>query len=101
MSASKLATAFQMGGQIIKNRVALAPLTRGRSGKDYVPNSANAEYYAQRASGGLLISEGTLTSKQACGWAGAPGIYNDAQINGWKNVTSKVHEAGGIIYMQL
>jgi len=86
---------------ILKNRMALAPLTRGRSGRSQIPNQANVDYYTQRASGGLLISEGVIISKQAMGWAGAAAIYEPQHVEGWKKVTKSVHKANGVIFAQL
>jgi len=85
----------------LKNRVVLAPLTRARSGRSQIPNQTNVEYYTQRASAGLLISEGTIISKQAMGWAGAAAIYDPQHVEGWKKVTKSVHAAGGTIFCQL
>ncbi len=86
---------------ILKNRMVLAPLTRGRSGRSQIPNQVNVDYYTQRASGGLLISEGTVISKQAMGWAGVAAIYDPQHVEGWKKVTKSVHEANGAIFCQL
>ncbi|WLG41872.1 alkene reductase [Pseudomonas rhodesiae] len=83
-----------------KNRVFMAPMTRGRS-KDQVANELTATYYAQRASAGLIFTEGTQISAQAVGWTNTPGIYTPEQIAGWKKVTRAVHEAGGLIFAQL
>ena len=97
-----LFTQYKVDDQLtLKNRMVLAPLTRGRSGRAQVPNQANVDYYTQRASGGLLISEGTIISKQGMGWAGAAAIYEREHVEGWKKVTKSVHEAGGAIYCQL
>lgn len=97
-----LFTQYKVDDQLtLKNRMVLAPLTRGRSGRAQVPNQANVDYYTQRASGGLLISEGTIISKQGMGWAGAAAIYEPQHVEGWKKVTKSVHEAGGAIYCQL
>lgn len=85
----------------MKNRMALASLTRGRSGRSQVPTAINAEYYVQRASVGLLITEATLISPGANGWAGAPAIYTEAHIDGWKVVNNAVHDKGGVIFCQL
>ena len=68
-------TTLKIGDLVLKNRVVLAPLTRSRCQEDYVPTDVMVEHYRQRASAGLLISEGTLVSKQATGWWGAPAIY--------------------------
>lgn len=79
MSNRHLLQGFHFGSLQLSNRVVLAPLTRGRSGDSRVPNGVNAEYYAQRASAGLIITEAAAISKQGYGWAGAPGMYSDEQ----------------------
>lgn len=79
----------------------MAPLTRGRSGPTGVPNEAMVEYYTQRAAAGLIITEATSISQQGSGWYGAPGIYTDAQQEGWSKVTSAVHAKGGKLFLQL
>ena len=83
------------------NRVLMAPLTRGRAGRDAVPTAIMADYYAQRASAGLIISEATGISRQGLGWPFAPGLWSDAQTEAWKPVTDAVHAAGGRIVAQL
>ncbi|WP_447727922.1 alkene reductase [Sphingomonas koreensis] len=83
------------------NRILMAPLTRGRATRDAVPTPMMAEYYAQRAGAGLIISEATGISRQGLGWPFAPGLWNDAQVAGWRPVTDAVHEAGGRIVAQL
>lgn len=90
-----------VGALTLPNRIVMAPLTRGRAGDSRVPNDMMVEYYRQRAGAGLIISEATLISPQGAGWVGAPGIYEPAQIEGWKRVTAAVHEAGGRIVLQL
>lgn len=85
----------------LANRVVMAPVTRARAGKDSVPTPIMAEYYAQRASVGLIISEAVGISRQGLGWAYTTGIWNDAQVEGWKKVTQAVHEKGGKIVCQL
>ena len=85
----------------LKNRIVMAPLTRGRAGSERVPNALMADYYSQRASAGLIISEATVISKQAIGWMDSPGIYNDEQVQGWKLITDAVHKNGGHIFLQL
>jgi N-ethylmaleimide reductase len=85
----------------LENRVVLAPLTRARAGKNRVPNDLMAEYYRQRASAGLIISEATVVSKIGIGWVDSPGMYNDEQMQGWKRVVDAVHEAGGTMFLQL
>lgn len=79
----------------------MAPLTRMRAGADNAPTALNAEYYAQRASAGLIISEGTAVSPQAQGYPSSPGIYTAEQIAGWRCVTDAVHTAGGRMFMQI
>jgi N-ethylmaleimide reductase len=79
MTSKSLLQGFVLGSLQLSNRVVLAPLTRGRSGESRVPNDINAEYYAQRASAGLVITEATAISEQGFGWAGAPAIYNEEQ----------------------
>ncbi len=93
---------FTLGDLVLPNRIAMAPLTRNRAthGSD-APNDLNALYYAQRASAGLLITEATQISRQGQGYIWTPGLYTDAQVQGWKNVTDKVHAAHGHIFVQL
>ena len=79
----------------------MAPMTRSRAGSEGIPGPMNVEYYAQRASAGLIISEATNISPQAVGFAFTPGIFNDAQVAGWRLVTDAVHAAGGLIFCQL
>ncbi len=85
----------------LKNRVVMAPLTRSRSSTEGVPPTYAADYYAQRASAGLIISEATNISPQAVGYAYTPGIWSDAQVGAWKRVVDKVHANGGVIFLQL
>lgn len=99
---SKLFTPTSVGPYSIAHRVVLAPLTRMRAGKGDIPNALMAEYYEQRTSeGGLLIAEATPVSRQGYGYNKAPGIYDDAQIAGWRKVTDAVHAKGGRIFLQL
>ena len=79
MSKQQLLQEFVFGSLKLSNRVVLAPLTRGRSGDSRAPNRINAEYYAQRSSAGLIITEAAAVSEQGYGWYGAPGIYTDEQ----------------------
>ncbi|MES2422270.1 MAG: alkene reductase [Pseudomonadota bacterium] len=83
------------------NRILMAPLTRGRADKDAVPTDLMVEYYTQRASAGLIISEATGISREGLGWPFAPGLWTDAQVAAWKPVTDSVHAAGGRIIAQL
>jgi N-ethylmaleimide reductase len=91
-----------LGPYTLPHRVAMAPLTRSRAGQPGdIPTAMNAEYYRQRASAALIITEATQISRQGQGYAWTPGIYNDEQVQAWREVSSQVHEAGGLIFMQL
>jgi hypothetical protein len=90
-----------LGDLTLRNRIIMAPLTRSRSGVERVPGPLVAQYYAQRASAGLIISEATSVTPLGVGYADTPGIWNDAQVEGWKLTTQAVHDAGGLIFMQL
>ena len=92
---------LKLGSIELPNRIFMAPLTRARAGREGVPNELMARYYAQRASAGLIISEATGISREGLGWPNAPGLWNDAQVEGWKLVTDAVHKAGGRIVAQL
>ena len=92
---------FQLRDLDLPNRVIMAPLTRSRAGESRIPNDLMAEYYGQRASAGLIISEATTISPQANGWVQSPGIYTDEMRDGWRKVVDAVHSAGGRIYLQL
>ncbi len=98
---NQLFQALQLGRLRLPNRIAMAPMTRARATRDGVPVPTMAEYYAQRASVGLLITEATAISRQGSGWPGAPGIYTAAHVEGWRAVTHAVHAAGGRIFLQL
>ncbi len=89
------------GSISLPNRIVMAPLTRARSDRNGVPNALMAEYYAQRAEAGLIISEATGISREGLGWPNAPGLWNEAQVGGWKLVTDAVRRAGGRIVAQL
>ncbi len=91
---------LRVGAVELPHRIVMAPLTRARA-TDRVPNALMAEYYRQRAGAALIVSEATAISEQGYGWHGAPGIYTDAQVDGWRNVTGAVHEAGGRMFLQL
>lgn len=99
--SERLFEPVQLGDLSLSNRIVMSPLTRGRSGDSRIPNALMAEYYAQRASAGLIISEATAISAQGFGWAGAPGIYTQDMRDGWKMVTDAVHKNGGKIVLQL
>ncbi len=92
---------IKLGPYELGNRVVMAPLTRNRAGPDNVPQDLNARYYAQRASAGLIISEGTQVSPQGVGYPGTPGIHDPDQVEGWRRVTEAVHGQGGRIFAQL
>lgn len=101
MPINPLFSPFQVGAFALPNRFVMAPLTRGRANPDRVPNDLMVEYYTQRATAGLIITEATAVSPQGFGWLGAPAIYNEAQAAGWRKITDAVHEAGGRIILQL
>jgi len=92
---------LRLGDLDLPNRVVMAPLTRLRAGDSQIPNALMAEYYAQRASAGLLISEGVPVSPQGVGYQGVPGIWSKEQVEGWKLITKAVHDKGGRIFMQI
>ncbi len=96
----KLLSEYKLGGITLKNRVVMAPMTRSRAIGN-VPNELMAEYYAQRADGGLLITEGVAPSPNGLGYARIPGLFSQEQIAGWKKVTDAVHAKGGKIFAQL
>ena len=92
---------LHVGAIEASNRIWMAPLTRARGTKDFVPQPIMAEYYGQRAAAGLIISEATHISLEGSGWPYAPGIWNEQQVEGWKPVTKAVHDKGGKIVLQL
>lgn len=96
-----LLSPFSLRDLLLKNRVVMSPLTRSRAGKERLPNALMAEYYSQRASAGLIITEATVISKQAIGWLNSPGIYSDEQAEAWKQVVAAVHAKGAPIFLQL
>ena len=91
----------KLGSIELKNRMVMAPLTRNRAGEGGVPHDLNVTYYAQRATAGLIVTEATPISDMAHGYPALPGIYNDAQVAGWKKVVDAVHAKGGKIVLQL
>ena len=91
----------QAGALKLANRIVMAPLTRNRAGPGLVPGPFALEYYAQRATAGLIIAEATQISAQAQGYANTPGCYTDDQVRGWKAVTDAVHARGGAMVVQL
>jgi 2,4-dienoyl-CoA reductase-like NADH-dependent reductase (Old Yellow Enzyme family) len=100
-SSPELLSSFQLHDLGLTNRVVLAPMTRARAGEERIPNDIMAEYYTQRASAGLIITEATTISEQANGWVNSPGIYTDEMTSGWKKIVDQVHGAGGKIFLQL
>ena len=98
---TNLLTAVRLGPYELRNRIVMAPLTRNRAGADNVPQAMNVEYYAQRASAGLIITEATQISPQGVGYPNTPGIHTREQARGWKRVTEAVHQRQGRIFLQL
>ena len=96
-----LFTPLKVGALTLPNRILLAPLTRTRADAGHMPNDLMAEYYGQRASGGLLITECTMVAPGTSAFINEPGIYSDAQVTAWKKVTEAVHAKGGRIFMQI
>jgi 2,4-dienoyl-CoA reductase-like NADH-dependent reductase (Old Yellow Enzyme family) len=101
MPHEKLFESISIPTMTFKNRIALAPMTRARAGTSRIPNELMAEYYCQRASAGLMITEATTISEQANGWNESPGIYSDEMMIGWQQVTKAVHEKEAKIFLQL
>lgn len=101
MKIGRLFEPFSMGRLQLKNRIVMAPMTRGRAGKERVSNDLMGEYYYQRASAGLLITEATVVSKQGIGWVDSPGIYTDEMVAGWRKVTDKLRPTGTPLFLQL
>jgi N-ethylmaleimide reductase len=98
---STLFDPVRVGKLFLANRVVMAPMTRSRAGTGGVPTSLAAEYYAQRAGAGLVITEGTQPSTIGQGYFDTPGIHSDEQLEGWRAVADAVHTAGGRIFVQL
>lgn len=92
---------IQLGPYELPNRMVLAPLTRNRAGQGNVPQPLNVEYYTQRASAGLIITEASQVSPQGVGYPATPGIHSQEQVTGWQHVTAAVHAQGGRIFLQL
>ncbi len=101
MSTSKLFDPYRLGPITLANRIVMAPLTRNRAVEGMVPSPLASEYYGQRASAGLLITEASQVSQQGQGYQDTPGIYSKDQIAGWRKVTDAVHAKGGRIFIQL
>ncbi len=98
---SKIFTPVTVGRHTLANRVVMAPMTRNRAAPDGTPGDLAAEYYAQRAGVGLIVTEGTQPSADGQGYLTTPGSYTDAHVAGWKKVTAAVHGRGGHIFIQL
>lgn len=101
MSKPNLFSPATIGNITLKNRMVMAPLTRNRAAAGNIPQAINVEYYRQRATAGLIITEATQISAEGVGYPATPGIYNDEQVAGWQNVTTAVHAEGGQIFNQL
>lgn len=101
MNDTNLFSPYDLGGLTLANRIVMAPLTRNRAATGLVPNDLAADYYSQRASAGLIITEATQVSIQAQGYQDTPGLYTPEQIAGWHKVTEAVHAKGGRIFVQL
>ena len=97
----KLLSPLALGPYVLSNRIIMAPLTRTRSGERNVPREMNVQYYRQRASAGLIISEATPVSPFGHGYRGTPGIHTEEQRDGWRPITKAVHDEGGLIFQQL
>src|SRR5512141_1263399 len=98
---TKLLAPYKLAPITLPNRFVMAPLTRNRAVAGLVPSPLAVEYYGQRASAGLLITEASQVSQQGQGYQDTPGIYTKDQVAGWRKVTDRVHERGGKIYIQL
>src|ERR1700733_250581 len=94
-------TSVRVGRYTLPNRLVMAPMTRSRAKFDGTPGDLAAEYYAQRASVGLIVTEGTQPSDDGQGYLATPGIYTSAHIAGWKKVIGAVHDKGGRIFIQI
>jgi N-ethylmaleimide reductase len=92
---------YQLGPITLRNRIIMAPLTRSRAGEGEAPRELNAEYYRQRASAGLIVSEATQVSRQGQGYLWTPGIFTEQQVAGWRKVTEAVHAANGRMFLQM
>ncbi|NQV83334.1 MAG: alkene reductase [Rhodospirillales bacterium] len=101
MAPSTLYEPYDLGPYTLSNRIVMAPLTRSRAGAGNVPQDINAEYYGQRATAGLIITEASQISPQGCGYPSTPGIHSPEQVKGWIKVTKEVHDRGGRIFLQL
>ena len=98
---SKLFEPLRAGAFTLRNRIVMAPLTRARAGDVRIPNALMAEYYAQRASSGMILSEATSVTPMGVGYAATPGLWSEEQVVGWRLITEAVHREGGLILAQL
>ena len=92
---------IRIGDLQLANRVFMAPLTRCRASAGRIPNALMRDYYVQRASAGLILSEATAVDPMGVGYPNTPGIWSPEQVQGWKTITDAVHAAGGILFLQL
>lgn len=92
---------LELGALELPNRIVMAPMTRARAGRDAVPTAMMVDYYTQRATAGLIITEAVGISREGLGWPNAPGLWSDPQVEGWKPITDAVHREGGRIVAQL
>ncbi|MCW9014791.1 MAG: alkene reductase [Gammaproteobacteria bacterium] len=99
--SNDLFSPITLGDLELPNRIVMAPMTRNRANQDNAPHSLNVEYYRQRATAGLIITEASPISPDAVGYPGTPGIYSETQVAGWKDITDAVHAEGGHIFIQL
>ncbi len=96
-----LFTPVRIGPYELANRIVMAPMTRNRAGEGGAPTVLNAQYYAQRASAGLIVTEASQVSRQGVGYPGTPGIHNEQQVEGWRLVTEAARASGGRVFLQL
>ena len=101
MSTTDLFSAITLGNLNLTNRMVMAPMTRNRAAEGAIPQAMNVEYYRQRASAGLIITDASQVSAEGVGYPSTPGIYNQQQVAGWQKITDAVHKEGGHIYIQL
>ena len=101
MPSPTLFDPLSIGSLTLKNRIVMAPLTRCRASAGRVPNALMADYYRQRSSAGLILSEATSVTPMGVGYPDTPGIWSDEQVQGWQLVTDAVHQQGGLIFLQL
>lgn len=99
--SNNLFSSITVGDLTLPNRMVMAPMTRNRANQDNAPHSLNVKYYQQRAKAGLIITEASQVSMDGVGYPGTPGIYSDAQVTGWREITDAVHAEGGHIFIQL